>query len=149
MEASIPTLFGRATAVLGEHAELHGAVGELSRLCVALRAGQSATELEMLSSLRHFLRRLRRHFAREESDGYFGTMLEALPAMNIDVAWLQVEHAEMTETLLTLIEMCELGGTRNLATGLEALIEQFERHERRETELMQAFLRSDAAEGAS
>jgi hypothetical protein len=148
MEASIPTLFGRATAVLGEHAELHGGVGELRKLCDALRAGQSATELGALSSLRHFLRRLRRHFAREESDGYFGTMLEAMPAMNIDVGWLQAEHAEMTATLLTLIEMCELGSTKSLAIGLEALIAQFEGHERRETELMQAFLRSDGAAGA-
>lgn len=148
MEASMPTLFGRATAIFGEHAQLHGSVDELRARCVALRAGRSTTELDMRGSLEHFLRRLRRHFAREESDGYFGTVIASLPDTQVDVAWLQAEHAEMIESLLELIRICEAGEATRLARGLELLLDVFEGHERRETELIQGFLLSDKAGNA-
>ena len=148
MEASMPTLFGRATAIFGEHAQLHGSVDELRARCVALRGGRSTTELDMRSALEHFLRRLRRHFAREESDGYFGTVMASLPDRGVDIAWLQAEHGEMIESLLELLRVCEVGDGPRLARGLEGLIDAFERHERRETELIQSFLLSDAAAAA-
>jgi hemerythrin-like domain-containing protein len=139
----MPTLFGRATAIYGEHAELHGSVGELRARCVALKGGRTTSELDMRSALEHFLRRLRRHFAREESDGYFGTVIASLPDRNVDIAWLQAEHGEIIETMLELIRMCEYGDGQRLAGALERTIEAFEAHERRETELIQQFLQSD------
>ena len=148
MEASMPTLFGRATAIFGEHAQLHGSVDELRARCVALRAGRSTTELEMRSALEHFLRRLRRHFAREESDGYFGTVIASLPDRDVDIAWLQAEHAEMIESLLELTRACDAADGARLARGLEGLLDAFESHERRETELIQTFLLSDQATAA-
>ena len=148
MQAPMPTLFGRATAIYGEHAELHGSVSELRACCVALKGGRTTTELDMRSALEHFLRRLRRHFAREESDGYFGTVIASLPDRNVDIAWLQAEHGEIIETMLELIRMCEYGDGQRLAGALERTIEAFEAHERRETELIQGFLQSDNAAAA-
>ena len=144
MQAPMPTLFGRATAIYGEHAELHGSVNELRARCVALKDGRTTTELDMRSALEQFLRRLRRHFAREESDGYFGTVIASLPDLNVDIAWLQAEHGEIIETMLELIRMCEYGDGQRLAGALERTIEAFEAHERRETELIQQFLQSDS-----
>jgi hemerythrin len=147
MEASLPTLFGRATAILGEHDQLHGTVVDLRAECLTLRAGQAPTESDLTDSLRDLLRRLRRHFAREESDGYFGTLIEA--GLNLDVARLETEHTEMIDTLLELLKIAETGDTPRAARGLLGLLEQFEAHEQRETQLMQEFLLSgDAAAGS-
>jgi hemerythrin-like domain-containing protein len=141
----MPTLFGRATAIYGEHAELHGSVNELRALCVALKGGRPTTKLDARSALEHFLRRLRRHFAREESDGYFGTVVASVPDLNVDIAWLQAEHGEIIETMLELLRMCEYADGQRLAGALERTLEAFEAHERRETELIQHFLQSDKA----
>jgi hypothetical protein len=140
MSLSMPTLFGRATALFKEHSSLRRSLGRLRELA----GGRASGDREPAALIEHFMGELHSHFIAEEDDGSFGTLAESCPELAVAVAELRAEHLEMMGILEHLRALAlQSGASSDLARGIERLLEQFDAHERRESALMQSFLTSD------
>jgi hypothetical protein len=144
MSKPFPTLFGRATAVLDEHMTLRTTLGQLREYCARLVHVGRRIEPEPASVINYFLQQLRAHFAAEEADGYFGTLAASGPNARDHVVALRAEHKEMLATAESLrVLAVHSHDSLNLAAALSKLLDLFDRHERRETELLREFLQHD------
>lgn len=151
MPTSTPSLFGRITAVQRDHSSLLEMVSTLRRLQRALLAGETergADWTRFIGELEEFTAHLRTHFAAEETNGYFGTLVSDRPSLSGQVDRLRAEHAEMMEALVSIrpsaandFDACAL------AIRLGQLLDSFEAHERRENLLIQEFLLRDEGVG--
>lgn len=144
---SLPSQFGRCTAISCEHGRLAQKLAELERVCGALEVERSAqlpllvrytAASAVLSGLRQ---QLLDHFADEESDDYFGAIAREQPSLIPRIADLRAGHNLIMEVIT---ELCAVAtGTRNGkelplgATRLSALIRA---HESDERAVIQEFL---------
>jgi hypothetical protein len=143
-ERSLPTLFGRYSLVLSEHANLDLTFGRLKALvrCSRLVPHRRSS---LLSALMTDLRsNLERHFQAEESGEYFGALVGENPALAPRVTVLRHQHRAMLATLdgLRLLAF-EPHAWRQLQEALDALANAFQTHERSESLLIQSFLADD------
>jgi hypothetical protein len=137
--APLPSLFGRFTAILRDHDHLAVTLRQLRALCDALEPGQRELPeplrpSQLLGALRADLTE---HFASEESDAYFGVVLEEAPSLKPQIAALKWEHVSM---LRTVEGLCELAEDREqwsqLSAPMRALVSRLEQHERAESALL-------------
>jgi hypothetical protein len=144
-----PSLFGRATAVLGEHATLHATLDLLRGLSSRLLEASPASDADARTLLEGFSMNVHAHFAAEENDGYFGTLVEDCPELGERVASLEAEHGAMRAELARLLELSlDARSERELGQGLAALLDRFLSHERSENAILQEFfLRDDGVGG--
>ncbi len=148
-EQAMPTLFGRGTAVFKQHADLRPLVSRLRRQANDLVLGRQHDEAEVEGVLAEFFNQLLAHFAAEEDEGYFGTLIDDHPVLSIRVEHLLAEHEDMVDSIERLKMLGQRGGcARDLGLGLTTLLDRFEKHERDENALMRTFL-SLAPEGSS
>ena len=136
----IPTLFGRATAVLGDHARLHVLLDQLRKIANPEEGPALELELELFALVCEFEKKLSEHFAAEEDDGYFGTLTATVPALAGEVDRLCNEHDEfalMVQALVQLSRSAEDIGPFRLA--LKDFLERFRAHELAETRVLQTF----------
>lgn len=141
MSASMPTLFGRATAIYKDHANLRETVGYLREFCIKLLDSDSSTQPDPSSAINYFLHQLRVHFAAEEDPGYFDTLVVSHPVLSDEVKALRADHVRILETAESL-RVLALHDTDSLvlARDLSRLLDHFEAHERRETRTLHEFL---------
>jgi hypothetical protein len=138
MRPQIPTLFGRATAILNEHENMYVSVARLRSACSKL-CDETLAETQRL--VQEFAAELRVHFAAEEADSYFGTLLGELPALRIHIEHLVAEHAEL---LSVADELSHARTTpQDLALRVDDLVERFKTHERAENAMLQKFFAAD------
>jgi hemerythrin len=138
---TMPTLFGRGTAIFKEHADLRPMVAKLREHATALALGRPTEELDVENLLDEFFDQLLAHFAAEENEGYFGTFIEDYPDLSVHVERLMAEHEEMVDAVERLRSLDERSAnSRDLGLGLLALLGQFEGHEREENLLVRTFL---------
>lgn len=135
----LPSMFGRFTAILQDHAHLAKTLRRLRAMCSALAGDQVTTALDLSPPL--VLRRLRielaEHFAAEESHAYFGTVIAEAPALSAQVAFLKSEHQAMLQAADALVELARDARRWDyLPEPVRALIDQLERHERAESVLL-------------
>jgi hypothetical protein len=140
--APLPSMFGRFTAILKDHAHLGKTLRRLRAMCSALEGDQVTTALDASPPL--VLRRLRielaEHFAAEESHGYFGTVIAEVPALSAQVGILKSEHQAMLQAADALLELARDARRWDfLPEPARALIDQLERHERAESVLLSGF----------
>jgi hemerythrin len=137
---TIPTLFGRATAVLGQHATLHVLLEQLRNACTGV-ANASTEPADGLRGLIEELRqKLRAHFDAEEDEGYFGLVVSALPTLSKQVTRLRKEHTEFLVLVDHMLALAEPGGDREaLKAAVSGFLEHFSAHERSENRLLQEF----------
>jgi hemerythrin len=148
-EHVMPTLFGRGTAVFKQHADLRPLVSRLRQQATDLVLGKPHDEAEVEGALAEFFNQLLAHFAAEEDEGYFGTLIDDHPGLSIRVEHLMGEHEEMVDAIERLKMLGQRGGcARDLGLGLTTLLDRFEKHERDENALMRTFLTLDP-EGSS
>lgn len=141
---SLPTMFGYATAVLGEHQRLHATLRRLRELCILLGDQSVPSELEPNALLDEFREQMVDHFATEEADDYFGTLATEAPALAPRIALLEAEHWEFIETVDQLLLLSQHADRRaELVTRLTELLARFEAHERAESVLLQEFFLQD------
>jgi hemerythrin len=136
-----PSLFGRATAVLGEHAALLETVGQLRELCGALRDADGRPAVVVTRLLDDFSAQLLAHFAAEEAGGYFGAVVTECPHLTPRVDRLRSEHDLMAQAIEPVRALA--GNTRDhrdLADLLSDLLERLEQHEQGERHVMRDFL---------
>lgn len=139
---SLPSLFGRYTAVLADHDALHQVLAQLREMS---RIGASGQEFppELRPDVLLFCLEnvLTEHFAREESIQYFGTLEAASPALAQTIAKLRTEHEAILHATSRLIALSrDEARLYGLSTATLGLLEWLERHEREENRLMTDFL---------
>jgi hemerythrin len=140
-QTSIPTLFGRGTAIFKEHEDLRPTIARLREHATGLALGRKSSELDVETLLDRFFDQLLAHFAAEENEGYFGTVVEDYPALSVQVERLMAEHEEMVDAVERLRVLAEQPArTRDLGLGLLELFGQFEGHEQEESILMRTFM---------
>lgn len=136
--AEMPSMFGRFTAIIQDHAHLGTTLKQLRSMCAALEAEvplpTPASPQRLLEDLRADLSA---HFAAEEAEAYFGTIAEEAPALATRIDQLIGEHATM---LGVLVELCRAATDAErlleLAHSTRRLIGQLEQHERAESLLL-------------
>lgn len=143
---SMPSLFGRFTAILKEHAHLVTTLRDLKAVCSALEdGGEVPVELRpprLLSSLK---RELGQHFGAEESEEYFGTVAAEDPTLQLEIAALKAEHATMLSAVDALVELAaDPARWPHLPMPTRLLVTQLARHEGSESKLLRSFFFREA-----
>jgi len=140
-ENTLPTFFGRGTAIMKEHADLRPLVARLREHAADLALGRRSENPDVESLLDEFFDGLLSHFAAEENEGYFGTFIDDHPELSVHVERLMAEHEEMVDAVERLRILGERGRrSSDLGLGLLSLLARFEGHEHEENALMRAFL---------
>ena len=149
---SLPTLFGRVTAVFGKSCQLVTLDQRLEVLGSHLVNGSAppgeGPQPESLFS--EASRELSEQFAREEADGYYGVILQEQPELGASVSNLKHDHTAILRVLELLGAVSseeplpqELGAcTRGLVSTLRA-------HEHGEQLLLQALFSGPSERAAS
>ncbi len=135
----LPSLFGRFTSILQGHHHLGKTIGRLRVMCAALEDGQSrfAPEIVPGALIRELRADLGEHFAAEESDAYFGTVLEEAPALASEIAGLKWDHLDLLRAADVL---CGFAGDQSRWSQLPGptreLMGHLDRHEISESALL-------------
>lgn len=139
-QPDMPTLFGRVTTVFKEHADLRPIIARLRTYATDAALGRQPG-VDLQTVLDEFFDQLLTHFAAEENEGYFGTLIADCPDLSAHVERLMAEHEDMVDVIERLRVLAENpNGARNLGLGLLTLLAQFEGHEHEENMLMRTFL---------
>jgi hypothetical protein len=139
---SMPSLFGRFTAILKEHDHLGTTLRQLKALCFALENGDRdlPQELDPRGLLTDLRTDLGRHFGAEESDDYFGTVIAEDPQLEAEIAALKAEHATMLGAVDVLVQLAsDPARWTHLPGPTRLLVMQLERHEGSESKLLRSF----------
>lgn len=146
LSQSMPSLFGRFTAIWKEHEHLGTTLRELKALCAALEDGQGVPQsLEPAGLFVALEVDLKQHFTAEESDDYFGTVMAEDPGLELEIAALKSEHATMLNAVDMLVHLAaDPGRWAHLPGPTRLLITQLERHEGSESKLLRRFFFSRA-----
>lgn len=140
--ASMPSLFGRGTVLLQDHDQLRATLRELKALCAAIEDGRLAPQgalvpqrlFETLNS------DLSQHFGAEESEDYFGTVMTEEPELKAAIEALKAEHATILGAVDMLVRLSvDPSRWSHLPGPTRLLVEQLERHEGAESELLRSF----------
>lgn len=134
----VPSLFGRVTSVLIDHAQLRKTVAQLHSACELGSRHGSPVNLRVLTA--SFSVQLREHFAAEEADGNFGAIVDARPDLMDAIAQRKNEHSEMRSILDAVDGSVRRIELADLATVVSALLHLFERHEAEESALIRQFV---------
>ena len=135
----LPSLFGRFTSILQEHDRLGKTMRRLRAMCVALDEARTPLPAELAPAhlLTDLCADLAEHFAAEEAEEYFGTVVDEAPALGSQIARLKREHVVML-TAAEMLEQLAMDESRwsQLPSPTRELVAQFERHERAESTLL-------------
>jgi hemerythrin len=134
----VPSLFGRVTSVLSDHARLRETVKDLRAACETAVADGSGQELRVLTV--SFSMQLRDHFSAEEAEGNFGAIQQARPDLREAIARRVAEHLQMRGILDALDVSVRRMDVADLATVVVALLRMLERHEHEESGLVREFV---------
>lgn len=143
---SMPSLFGRFTAIWKDHDHLGTTLRELKALCAALEHGLVVPQpLEPPRLFMALKVELTQHFTAEESDDYFGTVVAEDSGLEREIAALKSEHATMLSAVDMLTQLAANPGRwAQLPGPTRLLITQLERHEGSESKLLRNFFFSRA-----
>jgi hypothetical protein len=144
---ALPDLFGRATTVWGEHAALRATLSRLRRFSVVTGDERPEDDAELRDLLARFSEQLLEHFAAEEHEEYFGTLIADCPRLADPIARLRTEHREMMGAIVLLKSLVSSGDRLEFASRLGNLLDQFLAHERAENLLLQEFFLRDEGGG--
>jgi hypothetical protein len=137
-----PSIFGPSGAGQPEQGRLDATLARVGELCRELETGQSDLDpRRVLSELRADLAL---HFALEEGDTHFGTIVRERPALTRAVEGLKQEHLALLEQLDALRTEAQTSEQRaDLDASTIALIRAFREHEHKEGELVQELVLRD------
>lgn len=141
----LPSLFGRFTAVLSDHADLRVTLRRLEQLCTTLEGTKQAPPVEpaALTLIAELFADLSQHFAAEEGDAYFGTMTRDRPSSAGRIAELKQQHTEMLDALGSLRRLAGTGSWDELPPLARRFVAALRAHEIAEARLLQEFFLRD------
>ena len=121
--------------------ELLETVGRLRELCVAVRGNHAPVDRAAAALILRFEDLLIPHFAAEEAEEFFGSLVTDRPSLLRRGARLQAEHGEMAEALACLLEFTRTGPPAvELGVRLARFLDWLDGHEHAEDALMQEFV---------
>ncbi len=133
-----------AEAVLEGHADLGKTLLRLRGMCVVLRDGHAQADAELAGLIQEFEAQLIPHFAAEEAEEFFGSLVRGQPSLRQQVERLQAEHGEMAEALDRLLEFAKSGPPApEMAVCITRFLDWFGAHEHAENALMREFFLLD------
>jgi len=139
---SLPSLFGRFTALSSERGRLDVTLRCLDDLCTALASERAALGCDIypLAVIADLLVDLSQHFAAEERDAYFGTIVLEQPSLLPRVVELKAEHDALLRTIAELGTIAADDHRRSelLAPALR-MVARLQSHEHAESELLQEY----------
>ncbi len=149
MTPPVPDLFGRATAVAADHAQLRTVWKRLREIVQSGGLGFHPRE-DAWQLVLEFASELREHFAAEEAEGYFGALAEERPELQPLIERLRREHGEMLEIIATVLAPGESAwAAATFHAEMLDLLDRFQSHERAEAKMLQEFFgRDEGGEGS-
>jgi uncharacterized protein (UPF0335 family) len=121
----------------------------LRALSDVLLEDRKPPDFEPASLIEEFEDLLLIHFAAEEAEEFFGSLVTEEPRLLDRVARLQDEHAELAAAVDELLESCHSEAPRTqLAERIQRFLERLDAHECAENELMQELILIDEGGGA-
>jgi CheY-like chemotaxis protein len=144
--ASLPPLFGRAS-IVSRIPHLAVTLGRLHEMCLLLGSSPAALdgELQPPQLLADLSRELTLCFAAEESDAYYGVIIEERPSLLPRVSELEREHSRILKVVEALHRLsAHRAYWRELAPRAERLLALVHAHELAEQQLLrELFLGGD------
>lgn len=137
----LPSLFGRFTAIFRDHDHLAKTLRHLRAMCASLDDRETPLPADLAPDVLiiDLRRHLGEHFAAEETDDYFGTVVEESPELASEIAGLKWEHMTMLRAADMLCDIArEPARWDQLSVPTRELIGQLERHERSENRLLRS-----------
>jgi iron-sulfur cluster repair protein YtfE (RIC family) len=140
----LPSMFGRFTAILQDHEHLAKTLRALRLMCQVLERGDHMpTDLAPDRLLSELHSDLVDHFAAEESEEYFGTVMRDMPALVPQIGGLKWEHMTMLQAVGSLHSASRDRSRWNeLPQPTREVIELLEQHERAESHLLRQYFNS-------
>lgn len=137
---TLPTLFGRVTALQSDHRAPFATFHQLHESCGT--AGRAADTRQTSSHLfDELLTALSDHFSAEEADGYFGTIVAERPSLSREVSALRAEHAAILTAMTALAHIASVGAASfKFVSAVQHGAEWFHAHEQRESQILREFL---------
>lgn len=130
-----------ADAVREDHADLDRIAARLREVCAALRNGQAAADAQPVGLIEEYEDLLIAHFAAEQAEEFFGSLMTDQPSLLQRVEHLQDEHGKLAEALEQLLEFAKNGPPgSDLAVRIRAFLDRFDTHEDAENALMEEFI---------
>ena len=122
-----------------EHLHLHQLFEDLAN---SLTASQRTTQVAFVGGLSQLKSELLAHFDHEEMSGYFTDAIEVAPRLKSRADKLLEEHPQLAKTLDRLLGIAESGDPtdswwKSMTEAFAQFHEEFDEHERGETELIQ------------
>lgn len=145
-KSALPSLFGRLTAVWLDHGELTALLPRIEEMCGLLDSGCSEIppSLDPARLFEDLAARLERHFAAEETSGYFSTIAFQRPEFLPAIVALKADHLTMLEELHELQRAAaDTTQWEWLSRRARGFMSFLCRHEATEADLMHGFLSSD------
>jgi hypothetical protein len=134
-------------AVRAGHGDLDRTVNELRFVCQTIRSGQ-VPDTRVGELLERFSEELLLHFAEEELEETFGSLLTDQPRLLHRVDRLQKEHGDMSDAVGMLMEVARSEAVGiELVGRLERLLDWLAVHEHAENTLMQELVLLDEGDG--
>ncbi|MGI9519357.1 MAG: hemerythrin domain-containing protein [Pirellulaceae bacterium] len=128
-------------------------IGDIKRQLATLPLVDTA---ELACELNHLRDELETHFALEEFYGYFKSAELTHPQISVRAGDLRSQHEELFLTLCDLVELAESAHYREaplektmlaLSVGFHSFVQNFNRHEQEETDLMMRLCNDDIGVG--
>lgn len=143
--SNLPTLFGRATAILNEHHTSLVVLQRLERECALLASDGAPARygVPFAYAMKCWRVELAAQFAAEESDDYFATMVAEIPALAGLVQQLKREHRIILLSVDTLLALGESLPPSELKRYISSLAQHLRDHEAAERNLVREFLAHD------
>ena len=140
--SSLPTMFGRATALQSDQHRLFTTFQLLHESCGAMEpVGRAGTRSKTVRLFEDLLAALSTHFSAEEADGYFGAIVAERPSLSRAISALKAEHAAMLTALGALSHLAASGTPSiRLVGAVQRCAHWFHAHEQRESQTVGDFL---------
>lgn len=133
-----------AEAVRDDHAELQCMMMRLRKLSDASQQDRTPADPEPAALLEDFEDLLLIHFAAEEAEEFFGSLVTDQPRLLDRLSRLQREHGELAGMADELIEFARREPHLNeLSARIECFLDRLDAHEHAENALMQELILLD------
>ncbi len=129
---------------------LRASVVALRRISLSLQGEMSQDYVAASGALSDFSATLATYFDAEENGGYFAGIVDDRPEFQGRIHKLVETHEDLRATIASARLMADRGERSEmpaLGRDIDSILEQLERHERTENELMEDFFLSDGGSG--
>lgn len=142
-----PSPFETPNSALPEAAALRSSISALRGVCESLLRNEPEALHAARGMLADFSARLSVYLSSEEGDGHFEAIVDECPGLDSRVRRLERTHDALRGSIASACLLArdeENSDGPSLGRHIEQLLDELERHERAQNQLLQDFFLSDA-----